>query len=138
MTRLSSRPGYIFLLSVLAIGTITTATTVTMLVLGLSAELNGRAVQQSAQAYELARACVERAILSLRADPTYLGPETYAYDYGTCALEMIGGGGFSDRTICATGYAGDSVRRVEAKIYSILPTTKIASWEDVSSFTLCP
>jgi hypothetical protein len=133
----AARPGYIFLVSVLVIGAIAAATTISMILLGLAAQQNGYSIVQSAQAWEYAQTCVERALRSLRSDPYYAGSERCVFTYGGCTLSAVGGEGNANRTICAQGTSGDAVRRAEVKVATLRPTTTIDTWRETASFTLC-
>lgn len=134
----SDRPGYILLVSVLIVGAVMSATAFTLMLLGLGAELSGAAIADSAQAYENAQSCAEHALLSLRSDLAYDGGDTVDMPNGDCVIEAVGGGGNFDRTICVEGTMARSVRRMEIVVHRVLPETAIRSWEEVSSFTLCP
>ncbi len=90
MTRLTSRPGYIFLVTVLVIGAIASATATSLLLLGWAAEQNGLLLMQSAQAYEHANTCAERALRELRRDLAYTGNVTHTFEYGSCEIRVIG------------------------------------------------
>ena len=137
-SRMAQRPGYIFLVSVLVMGAIASATAVSLLLLGWAAEQNGQTVAQAGQAYEYSYTCVERALRTLRQNPNYGGDETFSFEYGECEIESIGGNGNTNRTICARGESGDSVRRLQLSVTRLMPSTLIASWEEVPTFTLCP
>ena len=133
----SSRPGYIFLIGVLTLGAIGTATVSTLLLLGWAAEQNGYAVQQSNQALENAQTCIERGLRLIRADPAYAGNETFEFTYGSCRLLSIGGAWNDRRTLCAIGFSGNATRRIEVKLHRLLPSTVIDTWRETTSFTLC-
>ena len=132
------RGGYIFLISVLVIGAIASATAVSLLLLGWAAEQNGQVVAESAQAYEYAHACTERALLSLRSDLGYAGSGTVTFASGQCAILPLGGSGNEQRTICSEGRAGGNVRRLQLRLTRVFPSVTVSSWQEVSSFTLCP
>lgn len=134
----SSRPGYIFLLSILAIGIIAVATTLSLLLLGWGAEQNGFAVVQSAQAWENAQTCIERTLRTLRRNLAYAGNETFILTEGTCSLNPIGGAHNQRRIICSQGNLGASTRRIEVELEKVLPSMIVTSWKEVSSFTKCP
>lgn len=134
----ASRPGYIFLITVLVIGAIATTTAVTLVLLGLASEQTGLTLHQSAQAYEHAQTCAERTIRSLRSDLTYTGSETFVLTNGTCAVEDIAGTGNDNRIICVEGRSGRTVRRFEIVLREVYPSVKVASWTEVSAFSLCP
>lgn len=132
------RSGYIFLVSVLIIGAVLSATSFTLMLLGLGAELSGKAIQDSVQAYENASSCAERALLALRSDLAYDGHQTIAMPSGSCTIGWMGGSGNFDRVICVEGTEGTSVRRMEITIDHVLPATTIRSWVEVDGFTHCP
>jgi hypothetical protein len=138
INRTAQRPGYIFMVTVLVVGVITSATALSLMLLGWAAEQNGLAVAQSSQAFEYAQTCAERAIRSLRSDLYYAGNETATFTHGTCTIESIGGGGDEDRTICITGASGDNTRRIQIQLDTLFPAVTVRSWEEVSTLTLCP
>lgn len=133
-----SRPGYIFLITILVIGVIATATASSLLLLGWAAEQNGYLMQQSAQAFENAQTCAERALRELRRDLNYSGNRTFTLTRGTCQISRIGGSGNEKRTLCVTGASGDTNRKMEVYIDRLYPGVTIRSWEEVASFSLCP
>ena len=134
----SSHSGYIFLVSVLVIGAIATATTLSLLLLGWAAEQDGFLAIQSHQALENAHTCAERTLLSLRKDPTYGGDETFTLTNGSCTVREIGGSGNENRTVCVEGDDGLTVERMEIKIAHLFPFIVVGSWQNVSDFSLCP
>lgn len=134
-----TRPGYVFILAVLGIGIVVASTTFSLMLLGWAAEQNGVALEQAAQALSNAHTCAERALLSLRDDSGYNGGEvSVVLTQGTCSIEPIVGTGNADRSICVSGQYGESVRRIEIDIATLLPQTIVRTWKEVSSFTLCP
>ena len=138
MTTPSSRPGYIFLISIIIVGAVISATSATLFLLGLGAELTGYAVAESLQAYEHAQTCAERALRNLRADLGYVGRETAEFSSGRCTVATAGGSGNYDRTLCMEGVSGDTKRRLEIEIFRVYPTTRIGAWKEVTAFTRCP
>lgn len=132
------RSGYIVLLSVLVIGAIAIATASSLVLLGISAQQSGFAVVKAEQALENARTCVERAVRSLRLSSAYTGNQTFVLVEGTCSLRTIAGSGNANRIICAEGKSTRSTRRLEVELSQILPTTKVKSYKEVQTFTLCP
>jgi len=71
----SQHRGYIFLLSVLVVGTISLAVTASVLLLSTSAARTGLSLKHSSEALALAQACAEHALLQLRSDSSYGGNE---------------------------------------------------------------
>lgn len=129
--------GYIFLVTVLVIGVIASATAASLMLLGWAAEQNGLLLVQSGQALEYAQTCIERSIRELRSDLGYVGDTSVTFEHGLCEVERIGGTGNENRYLCVVGYSGDSVHRIQIHIRSLFPTPTIRSWEEVSTFTLC-
>jgi len=145
------RNGYVMLLTVLVVGTISSAAAITTLLLGLGIERNAFSIQQSTQAYFNAWTCAENAISSIQNDLDYSGNVERSFLYGyvdssgdtvydttTCKIFPIGGEGNEDRTICTEGEFGNyTVRRLEIVLDRVLPSTIVDSWEEVSTITAC-
>ncbi len=134
----AKRPGYILLISILAIGGIASAVLTSLLLLGTSAARVSLSIQQSNQALSTAQACAEYALLNLRTSASYGGDATIALTNGQCTISPIGGAGYSNRSICVQGESGDAVRRMEILVNQVVPVTTITSWQEVGTFTLCP
>ncbi len=126
------------LVTILVVGVIAAATSISLLLLGWAAEQNGITIQQGQQALEYAQTCVERSLRNMRNDPTYVGDTTITFTNGSCTMSPIGGIGNTDRAICVAGITPRSERRIEVLVSTLLPTTVIGSWQEVSAFTLCP
>ncbi len=138
MTLVHHHPGYMFLISILVIGTIAAATALSLMLLGWAAEQNGLVLSRSSQAYEYAQTCAERALAALREDSQYTGNSTITLDNGTCTIFSIGGTGNTDRTLCVRGNSFNATHAFEIHITKILPTTTIDMWEEVTAISLCP
>ena len=134
----SSHQGYIFLLTVLVVGAISTVTAVSLMLLGWAAEQNGQLVAQSTQAFEYAQTCVERTLKNLRYDPAYAGSGTIIFSYGSCTVHNIAGQGNDTRVICSEGISGQNTRRLEVTISRLYPSVIVRSWREVPVFSLCP
>lgn len=132
-----NRDGYIYLLMVLFVGIIALTVLGSYMLLSVTAMQSGRSVQLSMQALSNANTCIERAMYSVQNNIDYSGNETLTLTEGTCTLELIGGTGTQDRTICATGNDGNATRRIEVYLNTLLPMIQIRSWSEVTSFTLC-
>lgn len=134
----SFRPGFVFLIAALIIGVIVSGMTISLILLGLGAQQSGLTILQSAQAYENAQTCAERALRSLRLDLSYDGGEEFTLVNGTCSVAHTAGSGNWDRALCAEGVSGRTTRRMEIAIKRIYPDVRIVSWKEVDSFSLCP
>lgn len=132
------RPGYVFLISVLVIGAIAAEMAFSLILLGLAGGQSSLSLSQSAQAYEHAQTCIERAIRDLQADISYDGGTAVPFDDGSCTVLHTGGSGNADRALCVEGRNGKSVRRFEIALARIHPSVAISSWREVGAFSLCP
>ncbi len=133
------RPAYVFLLTVLVIGAIASAAATSLVLLGIARQQSSLTASQSAQALEMARTCVERGLRSLRLDLAYDGGVGVTLSEGSCVIRHLGGGGNSDRVLCTEGRSGYAVRRLEVGVRRVLPSTRIAFWNEVAEFTgACP
>ncbi len=132
------RSGYVLLLSVLIIGVIAAVVLPSLLFLGMNAGQVSVAIGESSQALAAAQGCAEYALLKLRDAEAYTGNETLSLNQETCSIRSIGGIGNEHRLLCVQGQAGDTIRRMEIIVDQVFPQITIDSWQEVSSFTLCP
>lgn len=137
MMRLTARPAYIFLLSVLFIAAIAVSIVGSYLLLSIASLQNGLALENATQSIELAQSCGERALKTLLTDSSYSGNETVTLFGGTCRIYAIGGYGNADRTLCVEGVHGNNTRRLEIFILRLLPSIQISSWREVATITAC-
>lgn len=134
----SARRGYAFLVTVLVIGTIAASAVVTLLLLGTSVLRATLSLENAAQAESGAMSCAERALQSLRNDLSYSGNETITLADGTtCRVLPLEGSGNSDRTICTEATAGSVIRRLEVTVDTVVPSTKVGGFLEVSDFSHC-
>lgn len=138
MTLLRTRDGYAFLVTVLVIGVMATATATSLMLLGWAAEQNGFLVERSGQAEEYAKSCLERTFLQLRTEPTYAGGETFTFPKGSCVIHAVAGDGLYDRRVCVEGKSGKTTRRFQVAIAELFPRIKTSAFAEVAEFTLCP
>ncbi len=135
----SPRPAYIFLITVLVIGAIASASATSLILLGIARQESSLTALRSAQAMEFARTCAERALRSLRADLSYDGGQTVSFPEGSCIIRHLNGGGNEGRAICTQGQSDTTIHRLEISIARVLPATQITSWKEVVLFSgLCP
>lgn len=132
-----NRRGYIFLLSVIMIGAIATATLSSLLMIGVGSMQIGFTVRQSEQARSLAQTCAERALRALWEDTSYAGIEALTFSEGQCDILRVGGSGNENRSVCAEGRVGSTVRRYEILLEQVLPSIQVSAWREVDQFSAC-
>ena len=151
MRKTSSRDGYVLLLTVLVVGSVASAASAAIILLGLGIERTSFSMQLSSQAMNSAWTCMENAIATLQADLDYEGNHDrsfvygyddgdggIAYDLATCRIYPIDGTNNEDRTICAEGTFGDfTTRRFEAHLSRVMPSAVVDWWDEVDSITRC-
>jgi hypothetical protein len=131
------RPGYIFLVTVLAVGAVVTLIVAVLLLLSTTVARSTISLEQSSRAFAYASGCIERVLYSLRSNSDGSTAFTLSYANGSCTVQPIAGYGNTDRTLCAEGVSGSVTRRFEIVISRILPSYKIASWKEVAVLTAC-
>ena len=130
MQHLSSRSGFLTLISLLIVGAIGVVTAVTLLVLGLSSAQTSLVVEQSAQARRIVNTCAERALLNIKQSNQFQGGEIFVIDSGSCEYQVTNAGG-ENRVITATGTLQNVVRKLRVVVNQLAPRVNILSWEEV-------
>lgn len=122
--------GYVALISVLVVGAVGIAITLSLLLLGLGSVRTSFAVEQSNQAKSLANACTEEALQQIRDATPFTGSGTLTLGQGTCTYTVTSQGG-QNRTVAAVGTVGSVVRKNLVIIDKINPSITVVSWQEV-------
>lgn len=125
--------GYITLISVLVVGAVGVALTVSLILLGLSSSRTSFAIEQSNQAKSLANACAEEAMQQIRDSTSFTGNGNLTIGQGTCIYTVTNQGG-QNRAITASGAVGAIIRKVKISINKINPAIQVVSWQEVADF----
>jgi len=125
--------GFITLISVLIVGTVGLAITVSLLLLGSASARTSFAYQQSHQAKALTNACAEEALQQIRDATLFTGTGNLTFGRGTCYYTVTNQG-FQNRTIIASGTVGSVVRKVNLTVAGIVPSIVVSSWQEVADF----
>lgn len=128
--QLNKRGGYITLISVLVVGAVGTAITLSLILLGVGSSRTSFAVEQSNQAKGLANACAEEALQQIRESTSFTGSGSLNLGYGACTYTVTNGGG-SNRTITTSGTVGTILRKVSISATAITPLIVISTWQDI-------
>lgn len=129
--KLQATEGYITLISVLVVGAVGIAITLSMLLLGLGSSRTSFAIDQSNQAKSLANGCAEEAMQQIRDSSPFTGSGNLALGQETCAYTITSQGG-QNRTINAFGTVGTIVRKVKIIINKINSTIQVVSWQEIA------
>lgn len=126
-----NQDGFITLISVLVVGAVGVAITLSLILLGLGSSRTSFAVEQSNQAKALTNACTEEALQQIRDSAPFIGSGNLTLGQGTCAYTVTSQGG-QNRTIIASGTVGTIVRKVKIIIDKINPAIQVVSWQEVA------
>jgi hypothetical protein len=133
MIKRSNSNGYITLISILIISSIAVTLALTLTLISVGSSQSSVTYTQSRQADAYAAACAEEAMEQLKTDVNYIGSNGLNIGTGTCSYEVINNGG-QDRTVNASGTAGQATRRVKVLLTAASPTFTIISWQSVADF----
>ena len=123
--------GYIALVSVLVVSTIAVAVTISLIFLGLGSSRSSFVHQQSAQAKNLANACVHKALLEITHN-NFTGSGNLYFQYGSCSYLVTDLGG-TNRDVRGEAIVGNITRRVKVLVDQVSPAN-VTSWQEVVSF----
>ncbi|MDQ3076038.1 MAG: hypothetical protein M3Q34_02830 [bacterium] len=124
--------GFVTLISVLVVGAVGTAVTVSLILLGLASSRTSFAIEQSNQAKGLANACIEEALQRIRELTAFTGSGNLSFGQGTCSYTVVNTGG-STRLVTASGSVGTLIRKTSVSVNAINPLILLTSWQEVSS-----
>ncbi|MCX6795326.1 MAG: hypothetical protein NT165_01155 [Candidatus Falkowbacteria bacterium] len=122
--------GYITLLSVLIVGAVSIAITVSLILLGLSSSRTGLSYQQMFQAKNLAHSCAEEGLEKIRESSAFSGSGSISASQGSCTYLVTNLGGNS-RTVDATGTVLTVIRRASVSVTAINPLIVVSSWQEM-------
>ena len=88
----------------------------------------------SEEAFYLATACAEEALMRLKEEMDYQGSETLIFDRGSCTILEIEGSGNRNRILKIEAEAGKAISRIKVEIDTINPEMIIQSWQEIGSF----
>lgn len=125
--------GYITLISILIVGAVGVAITLSLILLGLASSRTSFAVEESNQAKALANACAEEGLQQISGSILYTGSGGLSLGQGSCSYVVTAGVGQA-RTVTASGTVGDISRKVRVELDSINPQINITSWQEVADF----
>jgi hypothetical protein len=130
----NQKNGYIALVSVLIISSITLFLAINANLFGISESGMALRKSHSSKSFYLANLCAEDALMKLKNNLDYSGDETLSLDGGSCYISSLEGSGNEDRIIKTSGNFNDQTRRIIIEIGRVNPLMEISSWREVSSF----
>jgi ethanolamine ammonia-lyase large subunit len=108
-----SEQGYIALVSVIIISALIILIASSANLIGISESSMGLKEEQSWEAFYLANACGEEALMKLKESLKYKGDETLIFENGTCTILSGTGAGNQNRMIKVSASAYNIVRKIK-------------------------
>ena len=121
--------GYILLLSVLVLGAVGLAITLSLLLTGLDASRTVSVSDRASESKALADACAEEALQQIRSNTAYAGSGNLFFNGGSCSYMVTNTGG-NTRQVTASGIMGDIIRRLTINVSAINPLITYSSWQE--------
>lgn len=128
---IKKQQGYVALLTVLIIGSASTAIGVTVLLLGVDSQRSTLITQQSKQARFLAVACANEALQIVHDTTSYTGSSNLTLGQGSCSYTVTSTGA-STRTVTATATVGFVVKKIQASVTINASSISVSSWQEIS------
>lgn len=125
--------GYIALFSVIVLGVIGLAITVSLLLNGILSSRIGLDLQQKNQARMSATSCAEEALQQILDVGITSGTGTLTLNTSTCIYIILSTSSQSI-TVQATGFSGQAVSKINITTSSSTPRIKLSSWQEVADF----
>lgn len=129
-----NRNGYIALISILIVSALALLIATSGSLLGISESNMGLQENRAREAFYLATACAEDALMKLKNNLNYTGNETLTFNNGSCVIESLEGTGKKNRVIKISGTVFNQTRKIKIEIGKINPDIEIKSWQQVADF----
>lgn len=129
----ASKKGYIALLSVIGLGAVGLAITVTLLLTGVLSSRTGFSVQQMSQARSVATSCVEEALQQILDSGIDNGTGTLTINADVCTYTILSTSSL-DIIVQASGISGLTTSKINVVVASSTPRIKLSSWQEVGDF----
>ncbi|MDD5626513.1 MAG: hypothetical protein PHW01_00645 [Patescibacteria group bacterium] len=123
--------GFITLISVLVVGAVGIALTISVILLGLGSSRTSFTNEQSNQAKALTNACAEEALQQIRDSVNFEGTGSLTLGLGSCTYtvtKLVS----QNRTVTASGTVGTIIRKASIALDTIRPSINITSWQEVA------
>jgi len=127
----NKKNGYITLISVLVVGVVTLAISISLLSSGVNSTKIAITNVKSKQVKALLNVCAEESLYEIRQNSSFVGQNTLSQGLGTCTYDVIDQGG-ENREIIISAQEGFISRRLNININQIYPVIKISSWEELN------
>lgn len=126
------RKGYVALLSVIALGTVGLAITVSLLMNGVTFSKSSFEIQKKIQSRMAATSCAEEAMQQILDSGIEEGNGTLTIGSSTCSYVISSTS--TSLLVQAVGTSTDVVTRINVILASSTPTIKLSSWQEVTDF----
>ena len=128
-----NRKGYVALMSVIVLGAIGTAITVTLLVQGVLSSKTNLAVLHKHQSRMAATSWAEEALQLILDTGIDSGGAAMSVGSSTCTY-VISSTSSENILVHATGQSADAISKISVYLASSTPRIKLSSWQEVGDF----
>ncbi|MBI4947970.1 hypothetical protein HY844_00190 [Candidatus Berkelbacteria bacterium] len=118
---------YITLISILIIGAVSLAITLSVLTFGIVSGQNTATSNSMFIAKGLADSCAEEALIQINLSPQYVGTETLTTGPNSCTYTVTDTGETA-KLITSISTVGTIKRKVTVQVSAIIPNIIISSW----------
>lgn len=127
----TSNQGYIALIMVMIVGSISLATSLALIMAGTNSQQSIKISQSYSISKNQAEACLEEALMVIQANPHYSGTGTLNFGSNACSYTVVKTSR-TNRTI--TGVSNLNNVSSKVKVYAIISLTSISvtSWQEVA------
>ncbi|MEN9881426.1 MAG: hypothetical protein RLZZ308_609 [Candidatus Parcubacteria bacterium] len=129
----SNPRGYIALFSVIVLGAIGTAITVSLLLSGIGASQTGLVLAEKTQARMTATSCAEEVLQQILDTGIDTGTGSMSIGSSTCTYTIISTG-IESMLVQVEGIQGKAHSKMSVVVASSTPRIKLSSWQEVSGF----
>jgi hypothetical protein len=125
-----NKKGFVTLFSLIILMIVSISVFTSILLVNADSLSSVQATRQGIVARSLANSCMEIALNELKSDQAYAGGATFTFAQGSCQIVSISGSGNSNRIIRVSGNADGFIRKAEALVLTINPSTSISYWQE--------
>jgi len=130
---INDNPGYVTLLSVLFLGALGLAVSLTLMTASIYTSKSSLVLSQSKGAQALADACAEEALRQIKATTSYTGSDTLTLWDGSCTYTVSNESG-NVKLIQASGTVSNAIRKTRVRALVTGPNLSLNEWQELAAF----
>jgi hypothetical protein len=124
--------GFILLITVIVLGVVGIAVTVSLLLLGIGMTKSNFSWESAQIAKGMANTCAEEGLNNLQANVNYTGTGSVTIGSNSCSFTVTNTGG-TTRSVSASATVRGSTRRVNVTVSAVTPKITVSQWAEVAN-----